>query len=625
MSTDSASLGTIRTQVPARLDRLPWAKFHWRVVVGLGSAWALDGLEVTIVSTVSGRLTSPESGLNLTAAQIGYAGGIYVLGACLGALFFGKITDRLGRKRLFMVTLAVYLTATALTALSFNPIWFFVFRFFTGSGIGGEYAAINSAIDELIPARARGTVDILINGTYWGGAALGAAAAIPLLNEAWVPGDVGWRAAFGLGVIFGLVILVVRRGVPESPRWLFIHGDQEGAERLVDGIEREVSAETGEELPPVSQTLTVRQRRSIPFREIAKVAFKTYPKRSILAFSLFVGQAFLYNGVTFDLGTIMTTYFGVAAALVPVFTVVYAVGNFLGPITLGRLFDTVGRKKMITGTYLSSALAALLLAGLVAESNLLNSWTFIVVVIGVFFLASPGTSAAYLTASEIFPMETRALAIAFFYAWGTAAGGIAGPFLFGSLIDTGSAELLGLSFLIGALVMAAGGIVEIVFGINAEQQSLENIAKPLTAEDAEQQSSGQQRGAEPSTAEDDGTATERARDRYRPGPGRGTVGTPSVGSTAPPPESAIGGQTDEVVRVLTQRGPLRRDELGRRVGAHNWGPGAYRAALRHGIEEGRIARRARGDYVAVPQGQHADRDGERGEHGHDGEEQNHDA
>jgi MFS family permease len=510
-----------------------------------------------------------------------------------------------------MATLAVYLAATALTALSFSAIWFFVFRFLTGFGIGGEYAAINSAIDELIPARARGRVDLTINGTYWGGAALGSAAAIPLLNTAWVPADVGWRAAFGLGVILGFVVLLVRRHVPESPRWLFIHGNQEEAERLVDRIESEVSKETGEELSEPGETLTVRQRKAIPFREIARVAFLRYPKRSILAATLFVGQAFLYNGVTFNLGTLMSTFFAVSGALVPVFFIVYAVGNFLGPITLGRLFDTVGRKPMISGTYLGSAVLALLLAGLFALTPLLGRWTFIIIVIAVFFLASSGASAAYLTASEIFPMETRALAIAFFYAIGTFVGGVTGPFLFGDLIGSGMKGLVALSFAIGAGVMILGGVAELAFGINAENQSLENIAKPLTAEEADEE-----RPAPPIPPGETGLE----RGHYRPGPGRSAVGTPSVGSTAPPPESALGGQADEIVRVLTQRGPLRRDELGRLVGAHNWGPQVYRSALRHAAEQGRIARGARGYYVAVHPGEDGDRERDRGEDDQDRDE-----
>jgi MFS family permease len=378
----------------------------------------------------------------------------------------------------------VYIVSTTVTAFSFAPWFFYLARFFTGAGIGGEYAAINSAIDELIPARVRGRVDLIINGSFWLGSAAGAVAALLFLDTAIFPQDVGWRLAFGIGASLGLAITVVRRKVPESPRWLFIHGREQEAEQIVDGIEHEITAETGQELAAVSESITVRQRKVIPFREIARVAFRTYPKRSILCVALFVGQAFLYNGVTFNLGTLMTGFFGIGAAVVPVFLVIYAVGNFLGPLTLGRLFDTVGRKPMIAFTYLGSAGVSVVLAVLFVSGSL-NADSFIAIVVVVFFLASAGASAAYLTASEIFPMETRALAIAFFYAIGTAVGGITGPLLFGKLIATGHKGPVAIAFLIGAAVMALGGIAELLFGVKAEGEQLEHIAKPLTAEDEE--------------------------------------------------------------------------------------------------------------------------------------------
>jgi MFS family permease len=471
---------TIETRIPSRLDRLPWSRFHWRVVLGLGTVWILDGLEVTIVGSVAARLTEKGSGISLSVAGVGTAAAIYVAGACLGALFFGQLTDRFGRKKLFMITLGVYIVFTTVTAFSFAPWFFYLARFFTGAGIGGEYAAINSAIDELIPARVRGRVDLIINGSYWLGSAAGLAAALVLLDTAIFPIDVGWRVAFGLGALLGLCLTFVRRKVPESPRWLFIHGQEEEAERIVGGIEHNIEAETGQQLAAVTDSIRVRQRKVISFREIGRVAFKTYPKRSILCVSLFVGQAFLYNGVTFNLGTLMTSFYGISAATVPVFIIIYAVGNLLGPLTLGRPFDTIGRKPMIAATYLGSAAVSVVLAALFSAGSL-TSGSFIALVVVVFFLASAGASAAYLTASEIFPMETRALAIAFFFAIGTAVGGITGPLLFGKLIATGDEGQVAIGFLIGAAVMALGGVAELLFGVKAEGEQLEDIAKPLTA------------------------------------------------------------------------------------------------------------------------------------------------
>ncbi|MBO0863727.1 MAG: MFS transporter [Mycobacterium sp.] len=475
--------GTITTQVPARLDRLPWSRFHWRVVIGLGGVWILDGLEVTMVGNVAARLIQPGSGIEISAAQIGVAAAVYIAGACGGALFFGQLTDRFGRRKLFIATLAIYLAATVATAFSFAPWYFFIARFFAGAGIGGEYAAINSAIDELIPARVRGRVDLAINGSYWLGSALGAVAALLFLNTAVFPLDIGWRIAFGVGALFGLTVMVVRRSVPESPRWLFIHGREEDAERIVDGIENDIEQEMHEKLPEPEGSLTVRQRKTIPFREVAKVAFTLYPHRAILGLALFIGQAFMYNGVTFNLGTLLSGFYSVASGMVPVFFILFALSNFAGPVLLGRLFDTVGRKPMISLTYLGSAVVAAILAG-VFVSQFGGAWTFLGVLMACFFLASSGASAAYLTVSEIFPMETRALAIAFFYAVGTAIGGITGPLLFGALIESGDNYLAALSFLIGAAVMAIGGVVELVLGVKAEGQKLEDLAQPLTIADS---------------------------------------------------------------------------------------------------------------------------------------------
>jgi MFS family permease len=437
MATDAVAEGRIvETRIPARLDRLPWSRWHWMVLVGLGTVWILDGLEVTIVGTISSRLTEDGSGLELSDSQIGQAAALYVAGACVGALFFGWLADRLGRKKLFLITLALYIAATTLTAFSGSFLFFAICRFFTGAGIGGEYAAINSAIDELIPARVRGTVDLIINGSFWLGTAAGAALSIVLLNDSLFAVDVGWRLAFGLGALLGFTILLVRRNVPESPRWMFIHGRAKDAEALVDDIERQVIESTGEtELREPRKAIKVREQERVGFMTIAKTVFGAYPRRTIVGLSLFIGQAFLYNAVFFTYALVLGTFYDVKPASVGWYILPIALGNFLGPLVLGRLFDSVGRKPMIAGTYIVSGLllivtAFLFRAGTWTAETQTAAWSVI------FFFASAGASAAYLTVSEIFPMETRALAIAFFYAVGTAAGGITGPLLFGKLVES---------------------------------------------------------------------------------------------------------------------------------------------------------------------------------------------
>ena len=357
-------LGKITTDIPARLDRLPWARFHWLVVVGLGTVWILDGLEVTIVGSMSEALKPADTGLGMSNFDIGLAGAIYVAGACLGALVFGQLTDRYGRKKLFIITLVLYTIATVLTAFSPNPTWYFVCRFFTGCGIGGEYAAINSAIDELIPAHYRGRVDVMINGSFWFGAAAGALLTIPLLDPTLVNPSIGWRLAFGLGAVLALGVLLVRRHLPESPRWLFIHGREDEGERIVSDIEQQVR-DDDHELDEVTETITIRQRHSIGMRMIAKTVFTLYPKRTVLCFSLFVGQAFLYNAFFFTYGDTLTTFLGVKQT--GYYIAVFAVSNFLGALLLSRLFDTVGRVKMIAGTYILSGIL-LAVAGLVLGS-----------------------------------------------------------------------------------------------------------------------------------------------------------------------------------------------------------------------------------------------------------------
>jgi len=608
----SAAADTIKTNIPGRLDRLPWARFHWLVIGGLGTVWILDGLEVTIVGAIAPRLTEKGSGIALTAGSIGTAAAIYVAGACVGALVFGQLTDRFGRKRLFIITLGVYFVATAATAFAWAPWYFYLCRFVTGAGIGGEYSAINSAIDELIPARVRGRVDLIINGSYWVGSIAGSAAAIFFLSSVF-PANIGWRITFGLGAVLALSIMLVRRNVPESPRWLFIHGREDEAERIVKSIERGVTEDTGEELEKVDDTIEVRQREVIPFRTIGKTAFQLYPRRAILGLALFVGQAFIYNGLTFNLGDLFSTFYSVSSGYVPVFIIVFAAGNFLGPLVLGRLFDTVGRIPMIAGTYLGSAAVATVLAFLFAGNTLSSPWLFEAFIFATFFLASAGASAAYLTVSEVFPMETRALAIAFFYAIGTGLGGIIGPLLFGHLIATNSRTWVMVAFLIGAGVMAIGGIAEIFLGVNAEQEQLEDVAKPLTAEEAE---TGKLAGEDDEGAADEPTGRERRwqeRDerrasqersggrRYRPGPGMGEAFySPGMLGTAvhsrPVPQTVLDREIDAIAAVVEEDGPLPRDEIARRIGARRWGPGRFRNALAEAEVEGRIRRISRTIY-----------------------------
>jgi MFS family permease len=590
MSTTADEPRTIKTNVPARLDRLPWSRFHWRIVIGLGTVWILDGLQVTIVGAIAPRMTETGSAIDLSAADIGLAGALYVAGACLGALFFGHLTDRYGRKKLFMLTLGLYIAASVATAFAFAPWYFFLFRFLTGFGIGGEYSAINTAIDELIPARNRGQVDLAINGSFWVGAGIGGLAALLFLDQGIFAADVGWRLAFAIGAVLGLGILVVRRNVPESPRWLFIHGREEEAERIVDQIEAEVRAELGQELPEPEGEIVVTQRDAIPFREIASVTARRYPRRAILGLSLFIGQAFLYNAVTFDLGTILNKFFDVGSSEIPYFMVVFAASNFLGPLLLGRLFDTVGRIPMIAGTYLGSA-AVVVALGLLLRSGGLTTWEFMALVLGAFFLASAGASSAYLTVSEIFPMETRALAIALFYAVGTAIGGISGPLLFGQFIHSGNPEQVATGFFIGAGAMALGGIAELLFGVRAEGKSLEDIATPLSAEQADRIHARAER-------------ERQGLRRFRPGPGTGQAfSSPGMLGTAggermsaAGADAALDREVELIAAVVAVEGVIGREQLALAVRGRSWGPGRFRGALREALREGRTREMAHHAY-----------------------------
>jgi MFS family permease len=452
------------------------------VIAGLGTAWILDGLEVNVVGSISSRLSESGAGTGLSAADIsGWAASLYIAGACLGAIIFGQLTDRFGRKRLFMITLTIYLVGTVLTALSYSPAWFFACRFLTGMGIGGEYSAINSAIDELIPAKHRGRVDISINGSYWLGGIGGALLAVVMLNTSIFAVNVGWRLSFVLGAIIGLAVLFVRRNVPESPRWLFIHGREQEAEKVVGEIEQEVEQADDTQLPePEGEPLEIHQRKTIPLPMIIRSVVTLYPRRTILGLALFIGQAFLYNSILFGFGNLLSLYFHTPSGNTPYYLAVFAVGNFAGALLLSPLFDRIGRRPMIAGTYILAGVL-LIATGLLFREHQLNDITFTACCCAVFFFASAGASAAYLTVSEVFPMETRALCIAVFYAVGTGIGGIIGPQVFSRMINTNSYEQVFLALGLGAIMMILGGIAELLFGIKAERRSLESLARPLTA------------------------------------------------------------------------------------------------------------------------------------------------
>jgi MFS family permease len=467
----------IQSHVPARLDRLPWSRWHWLIVCALGATWILDGLEVTLAGSLGGILTRSET-LGLTDAEVGGSATCYLAGAVVGALLFGYGTDRLGRKKLFFITVAVYLMATALTAFSWNFASYAIFRALTGAGIGGEYAAINSAIDELIPARFRGRVALMINGSYWIGAALGSGATLVLLDPRLLPVNLGWRLAFGIGATLGLIVIFFRQWIPESPRWLMIHGRNTEAEAIVDEVERTVGVEL---LPPHEAPPTrIHTRTHTPWREIWNTIVHEHRRRSVLAFVLMLSQAFFYNAIFFTYGLVLMRFYGVPAERVGGYLLPFALGNVLGPFVIGHFFDTVGRKKMISGTYAISgfllALTAWLFhAGMLTAQTQTLAWTLI------FFVASAAASSAYLTVSEIFPLEVRAMAIAIFYAIGTLAGGVGAPILFGWIIGTGSRAGLSIAYLVGAGLMIFAAFIELWLGVAAERRSLEDVAMPLSS------------------------------------------------------------------------------------------------------------------------------------------------
>ena len=474
-TTSGYEQAPVKSLVPARMDRLPWTRFHWSVVVGLGVSWILDGLEVQLVSVGGFQET-----FHMTSGQVGFTGTIYLVGQVVGALFFGRLTDRLGRKKLFILTLAIYLIGSGIAGLA-PAVWFlWLFRFVAGLGIGGEYTAINSAIDELIPSKYRGRVDIAVNGTYWAGAGLGAFANLYLTDPAVIDQNWGWRIAFFIGPVLGLVIIYLRRHIPESPRWLMTHGHAEEANQTVDDIEARVVAEgrTLSEVPP-EKAISVVERPPVPLGELFHIFIFKYPKRTVLGFTMMVTQSFLYNAIFFTYALVLENFYGIAKDQTGYYFFPFAIGNLLGPLILGPLFDTIGRRKMIFGTY---GIAGIVLgvSAWMFHADALTATTQVIFWCVSFFFASAGASAAYLTVSEIFPLELRGQAISYFFAIAQGAGSLA-PTIYGLMIGDGSSRgPLTVGYFLGAGIMLIGGIVAIIFGINAEGQSLEDIADPLS-------------------------------------------------------------------------------------------------------------------------------------------------
>lgn len=471
-------LKRIRTNIPFRLDRLPWSPWHVLVVISLGITWILDGLEVTIVGIIGDVLRSPKT-LGLSSFEVGFLGTAYLIGAVIGAIIFSYLTDRYGRKRLFMITLGTYVAGTVASAFSWNFISIAIFRTITGLGIGGEYSAINSAIDELIPARVRGWVDLAINGSWWIGTIVGSILSLYILNPAIFPINLGWRLAFFVGASLAFAVLLIRRYLPESPRWLLVHGRIDEAEEIVTQIENKVRDQTGKELEEPQKFLVIHPRDTIGFSDVINTVFKKYPKRAILGLWLMAGQAFLYNAIFFTYALILGKFYGVPADQIGLYIFPFAIGNFFGPLLLGKLFDTLGRKTMISLTYILSG-GLLAFTGYLFYLGVLNALTQTIAWVIIFFFASAGASSAYLTVSEVFPLEIRAMAIAVFYAIGTGIGGVMAPSVFGALIGSGLPINLFYGYLLGAGLMAVAGVVELFYGVNAERKSLEEVARPLS-------------------------------------------------------------------------------------------------------------------------------------------------
>ncbi len=474
-----AALPRIETDIPARLDRLPWSRFHVMVIMALGVTWILDGLEVTIVGSI-GPALQDRGALHLSASEVGGAASAYIAGAVFGALFFGWLTDRVGRRAVFAVTLGVYVVGVLGSACSVGMITFALSRVVTGIGIGGEYAAINSAVDEMTPARMRGRVNLAVNASYWAGAGLGAVASLLVTNHQIIPPNLGWRLGFAIGGLLGLPVIWLRRFVPESPRWLITHGRPQEAEAAIELIEEEVSRSVGHTLPPAEGTLSIRPRRHFGLGMVLHAMFVTHRKRSLLVMVLMLSQAFLFNAIFFTYGLVLTKFYAVPVDRIGLHILPLAAGNLFGPFILGPLFDSLGRRKMIGGTFAASAVL-LTITAILFGMGMLDAFTQTLLWMAIFFVSSSAACGAYLTASEIFPLETRAMAIAVFYAFGTAIGGLGAPYVLGLLIGTGEAWSVSLGYLLAAVLMGCGAVAEFTLGIDAEGKSLEDVAQILSA------------------------------------------------------------------------------------------------------------------------------------------------
>ncbi|KAA2214867.1 MFS transporter [Teichococcus oryzae] len=481
MSKDRALEGDVfETHVPARLDRLPWDRFHWLVIAALGITWTLDGLEVTLVGSLAAAIHESPS-LRLSETQVGLTASAYLIGAVAGALFFGWLTDKLGRRKIFFVTVILYILSSIATGFSWDFWSFAFFRMLTGAGIGGEYAAVNSAIQEMIPARKRGTVDLAVNGTFWAGAALGAASALVVLDPDVVDPEIGWRAAFIVGGALAVVIMFLRSWIPESPRWLMTHGKPGEADRVVEEIEKGVAKRYGRPLPPLEYgPVRLKRRGQATMREVLHIMMHHHRERTVLGVTLMACQAFCYNAIFFTYALVLTKFYDIPAAEIGWYILPFALGNLLGPFVLGPFFDSIGRRVMITATYAISGIL-MLVSGFAFHHGWLTAWEQTLAWTVIFFFASPAASAAYLTVGESFPLEMRAMAIAVFYAFGTAVGGIAGPAVFGWLIEGGERIYIAGGFAFAAFLMLLAAFTEWKLGFAAERRSLESVSAPLAA------------------------------------------------------------------------------------------------------------------------------------------------
>ena len=565
---------------------------HWLIITALGTVWVLDGLEVTIKGSVGPSL---KSSIGFSTIQVAGSASIYIFGAISGALIWGYLTDRFGRRKLFMITLGNYMLGVAITALagvwfghSATFYWFAVGRFVTGFGIGGEYSAINSAIDEMIPARVRGFADLAINGSWWLGTAVGSGLGYVYLTT--LPAGLGWRVAFATGGTLAIGILLLRLYVPESPRWLITHGHVDEADRIVEDIEAKVSDATGADLeePDDEDAMELRARESVGFLTIGRTLFSLYPRRTVVGFSLMISQAFLYNSVFFTWGLVLTTYYGVGAKAIGLYLIPFAAANWAGPLILGPFFDRVGRRPMIVTSFATAGVLTAIMTWFFTQHQL-GAISQTGALCAIFFFASAAASAGYLTVSETFPLEIRAMAIAFFYALATGIGGIIGPYAFGRLISTKSFWLLGLGFWATAALMIVAAGVHALWGVDAEQRSLEDIAQPLTVEEAEQRDDREDGGRSPGRADRGRADVPRRTGRRSWAPNPTTFSVPAH-------DRDVERERDLIVRALAEDGPASGRELQRRVRSHHWGPGRFSRALRRAEREG-LARRERSRYV----------------------------